>query len=349
MDETPNTLTSGFGLALNKVQEWTAEFYTLLPNILAGFVILLLFTIIAFSLKRGVGGYFKMRDRIDLGQILSDFAFWMFIVLGCLVALTIITPSIRPVDLISGLGLGSLAVGFAFKDILQNWLSGLLILLKLPFRRGDQIKVNDVEGTVVRIEPRATIIRTYDGKDIVVPNTTIYTNDVSIQTSQDVRRVEMDITVGYEYGVSFIREILLGALTQIDEIKKEPAPQVLCWELGATSLGLKLRWWISSERSQEIISRARAVEAIKLAFEANDIDPTDPSLVYTREAYSPDDPEGPTEIEKRKENKKKQSLTKPVAGKTPPAYEMGYDDPETYTPKKDNKDKTLLSEPDATS
>jgi small-conductance mechanosensitive channel len=241
----------------------------------------------------------------------------------------------EPVDLLGGLGLGSLAVGFAFKDILQNWLAGLLILLRLPFRRGDQIEVIGLKGTVLRIEPRATIMRTYDGKDIVIPNTTIYTNDVTIQTSQPTRRIEMDITVGYENDIDRIRDILTKALEKVDEIRKDPPPQILCWELGATSLGIKLRWWISSERSQEVISRARAVEAIKKAFAANDIDPTDPSLVYSVNMAPP--------AKSTSSDKDKLEMERSTAG-DPTSIQMDADDPETYTAKMDDKADTLLSE-----
>lgn len=338
MENNPETLSGGIGLAWEKVRTWGTEFYFLLPNILAGLLILILFAVIAYALKRAVDAYFQRKDRVDLGHLLSDVAFWILMVFGCLVALTIITPSIKPVDLISGLGLGSLAIGFAFKDILQNWLAGLLILLRLPFRRGDQIKVGDIEGTVERIEPRATIIRTYDGKDIVVPNTTIYTNEVTIQTSQPKRRVEMNITVGYDYNVQFIKEIISSALQPIEEIQDDPAPQILCWELGATSLGIKIRWWIHSERSQEVISRARAVQAIKEAFQANDIDPTDPALVYSIDAKSEND------INKKEEAKtgKKKPSGKPRKAPPPPEYKMDAQDPETYTPKEDAKEDTLL-------
>jgi small-conductance mechanosensitive channel len=332
-------MESGLSLAWDKVQGWSESFYQLLPNILAGLVILFLFLFIGYISKRLIDTYFKRRERIDLGHLVSDISFWALMIMGALVALTIITPSIKPVDLISGLGLGSLAIGFAFKDILQNWLSGLLILLRLPFRRGDQIQVGENEGTVLRIEPRATIIRTYDGKDIVIPNTKIYSSDVVIQTSQPTRRIEITITVGYDYDIRFVRDIILRALQPIEEIHDDPEPQILCWELGATSLGLKIRWWINSERSQEIISRARAIQAIKEAFQANDIDPTDPDLVYTVRSSASEIDEDEAKREVRPASPKSIKTVQP-----PEKLEMGAEDPETYTPKEDSKNETLLPE-----
>ena len=336
---TTAAITDGVGLAVETVKGWQVDFYAVLPNLLAGVIILLIFVLAAHGFKRLVIKYFDSRQRVDLGCLVADIAFWLVILIGSLIALTIITPSLKPVNLISGLGLGSLAIGFAFKDILQNWLAGLLILLRLPFRRGDQIQINDIEGTVQRIEPRATIIRTYDGKDIVVPNTTVYTSEITIHTSQPKRRVEISITVGYDYDIEFIKQIIEEALKPIEEILDSPEPQILPWNLGATSLELKIRWWISSERSEEVISRARAIQAIKEAFQANQIDPTDPALVYSVQATpAPTNGDDNDSVPAGKSGKGQQIKR----STPPPELEMGPDDPETYTVKQDSKDFTLL-------
>lgn len=337
--EEQTTIESGFSLAVQTVQEWIADFYTLLPNIAAGFFLFLIFVLLALGAKISTRKFFARRRRIDLGHILSDLAFWSFLLLGLLIALTVVMPSLKPGNLVTSLGVGSLAVGFVFKDILQNWLSGLLILLRLPFRRGDQIIIGEAEGTVMRIDPRATILRTYDGRDIVVPNSTVYSNNVTINTSEPQRRVELDLTVGYNYDIRVITRILKNSLDQVEEILKEPSPQVLCWELGSTSLGIKLRWWIDSERSEEVISRARAVQAIKEAFDANGIDPTDPQLVYYHEAKDGDEILGdsikshPTVGEENVEE-----------GPKPPEFETSINDPEADQPKIDDKSETILTD-----
>ncbi len=332
-----NKISSGLSLTYQTVEGWIIDFYEMLPNIIVAIIILLLFGVVAYATSRLIASYFSRRDRVDLGNILSDFGFWGLIIFGGLIALTIITPSLNPGDLIASLGIGSLAIGFAFKDILQNWLAGLLILLRLPFRRGDQIKVGVAEGTVRRIEPRATIIRTYDGRDIVVPNTQIYTNMVTINTSQPKRRMELDVTVGYDYPVRRISQIIQNALMPIEEIIKDPAPQVLCWDLGSTSLGIKIRWWISSEKSEETISRARAVQAIKEAFEANDIDPTDPQLIYYKNSSPPN--VETSDSQQSVDNVPEKAL---IEGPLPPQFIMSADDPETEDKKIDSKDETML-------
>lgn len=139
--------------------------------------------------------------------MLGGFAKAGLLILGFLLAATIIIPSLKPGDLIAGLGVSSVAIGFAaewsgyFKDILQNWLAGLLILLRQPFEIHDQIEVDGHEGTVERIETRATIIKTYDGQRIVIPNSQIYTNAVLVKTAHEKRRSQYDVGMGYGDGI----------------------------------------------------------------------------------------------------------------------------------------------------
>ena len=334
-------ITDGVTLALGTIQGWTDEFYILLPNLIVGIIVMFLIGILAYGMSRLIGAYFRRKDRKDLGVILSSFSFWALVVFGVLLSITIVFPSVRPADMLASLGIGSLAIGFAFKDIMQNWLSGLLILLRMPFRRGDQIKVGDAEGTVLRIEPRATVIRTYDGRDIVVPNTTIYTSTVIIHTSQKQRRVEIEFTVGYVYDIGKMTTIIENSLNQIEEILTDPPPQILCWELGSTSLVMKVRWWINSQRSAEVVTRSRAVRAIKEAFEANDIDPTDPQLIYYQNAQGlpiadavPKPPAG------KDAGKDEGEIV--IEGPPPPPMSVSKNDPEAEKPKVSSKAGTLL-------
>ena len=123
----------------------------------------LLFVLAATAARRTIISLLRPRDRYDLGVLLGGFVKWALILFGLLAFATIVFPSVKPGDLLRTLGIGSVAIGFAFKDILQNWLSGLLILYRQPLRRGDQIKSGEFEGVVDAAEARATLIRTCDG------------------------------------------------------------------------------------------------------------------------------------------------------------------------------------------
>jgi small-conductance mechanosensitive channel len=187
------------------------------------------------------------------------------VVLGLLVVATIIFPSVKPADVLATLGIGSVAIGFAFKDILQNWLSGLLILYRQPFRSGDQIRSGEFEGTVERIEARATLIKTYDGQRVVIPNSDIYTRAVTVRTAFPMRRSEYDVGIGYGDDIEEACRVILEALRQIDGVASEPEPEAFAWALDASSVNIKVRWWSESHRLNVVHVQGRVLTAIKRA------------------------------------------------------------------------------------
>jgi small-conductance mechanosensitive channel len=165
-------------LSVAKVESFIESFFWMLPNIGIALAVIGASVLVAWGVRASITRVFRRRRRENLGELLAGSAKWGIIVLGLLIGATIVFPSISPANLLSTLGIGSIAIGFAFKDILQNWIAGLLILVRQPFRRGDQIKSGEFEGTVEHIEARATLIKTYDGQRVVIPNSDIYTQRV---------------------------------------------------------------------------------------------------------------------------------------------------------------------------
>src|SRR5690606_37708040 len=117
-------------------------FMLLLPNIVIGLIVLAIMVVIGVAAKWAIWRWARRRGRENLGEVAGSFAKWTIAFIGFLVFLTIVLPSVQPVDLLAGFGVGSIAIGFAFKDILQNWLAGLLILMRQPFVVGDQIVID---------------------------------------------------------------------------------------------------------------------------------------------------------------------------------------------------------------
>jgi small-conductance mechanosensitive channel len=257
---------------LHKIEAFAEGFFWILPNLGIALVVLLLFWAGSWAAKRSVMGVLRRRRREDLGSLLGGFTRWGILLTGFLVAATIVFPSISPANLLSTLGIGSVALGFAFKDILQNWISGLLILYRQPFRRGDQIRSGEFEGTVEHIEARATLIRTYDGQRVVIPNSDIYTRAVTVRTAFPKRRSDYDVGIGYGDDIERARRVILDALSTVDGIEREPAPEAIPWELDASTVNLKVRWWSASKRSEVVRTRGLAIAAIKQALTENGID-----------------------------------------------------------------------------
>jgi small conductance mechanosensitive channel len=164
---------------------------SLLPNLLIALVIFVAFVILASTAKsmaRRLSSRHQHRGNLTL--LLGQLAQTLVLILGFLVAFSVLAPSFRAANLIQVLGIGSVAIGFAFQNILQNFLAGILLLMQEPFTIGDWISVTGIEGKVDDIQTRATIVLTEEGKRVVIPNAILFTNPVAV--GQSKRNVESE-------------------------------------------------------------------------------------------------------------------------------------------------------------
>ncbi len=226
----------------------------------------------------------RHRHARNLGLVLGRLAQGTVILVGLFVALSTVLPSFKPRDLINLLGIGGVAIGFAFRDILQNFLAGILLLLTEPFQINDQIVYKDFEGTVESIETRATTIKTYDGRRVVIPNSELFTNSISVNTAFDMRRLEYDIGIGYGDNIDRAKQLILEAIASVDEVLKEPHPDALVVALGDSTVHIRARWWITPPRRADALScQDKVLIAIKNKLVENGIDlpfPTQQILLH---------------------------------------------------------------------
>ncbi|WP_016952216.1 mechanosensitive ion channel family protein [Anabaena sp. PCC 7108] len=260
--------------AWDKVESMINEFIVLLPNIILGLIVFILFLFIAGKIKAMVKQVTRNhRYAGNLGLVLGRLAKGVTILIGLFIALSIVIPSFKVSDLVQLLGISGVAIGFAFRDILQNFLAGILILLTEPFQIDDQIVFKGFEGTVENIETRATTIRTYDGRRIVIPNSELFTNSVTVNTAFDNRRLEYDVGIGYGDDIDLAKQLMLDAMHSVDEVLKDPAPDVLAMELAGSTVNIRVRWWVHPpRRADNLISRDKVITAIKKKLVANGID-----------------------------------------------------------------------------
>ena len=262
-----------------KIHRSITELFLLLPNILAAIVFLLIAWLISRLVKTTISRVASSRGRHDLGNLLGSLAKAGVQIIAVLFAAAIVFPSVNPGGVFATLGVGSVAIGFAFKDILQNLLAGLLLLINRPYRRGDQIVVKGFEGTVEHIESRATLIKTYDGRRVIIPNSDVYTSPVIVNTAFPHRRDEYLIGIGYGDNPEATAATFLEVLHGVDGVLADPAADVLPWELAESTVNLKARWWVASSRADVVRTRARVIMAIHHAAAEHGIDLPFPTSV----------------------------------------------------------------------
>ncbi|WP_228055028.1 mechanosensitive ion channel family protein [Gloeocapsopsis crepidinum] len=260
--------------AWDKIGGLINSFIVMLPNIVLALIVFILFFFAARWLKLLVKRLTRRhRQARNLGMVLGRLAQGTVILLGLFVALSIVVPTFRAGDLVQLLGISGVAIGFAFRDILQNFLAGILILLTEPFKIEDQIVFKGFEGTVENIETRATTIRTYDGRRIVIPNSELFTNSVTVNTAFENRRLEYDVGIGYSDDIKEAKRLMLEAVHSVDEVLKDPAADVLVMELAESTVNIRVRWWIKPpRRADSLDARDKVLAAIKNKLTAHGID-----------------------------------------------------------------------------
>src|SRR3984957_1771322 len=237
-------------------QHMADSFLSRLPSLMVAVIVFLLFYFASILLGRIIRRATR-NHRPNLGAVFARLSAAAAILLGFLVAFSIVAPSFQAGDLIKILGISSVAIGFAFQNILQNFLAGLLLLWAEPFRIGDEIKLDSYEGTVEEIQTRATIIKTYDGRRIVIPNADLFTHSVTINTALDSRRWEYDLNLKGVQDLDEMKSLIVRTVSKVPGVLSEPSPEVLALDLtdpDSNTVKVRVLWWTKAPRQHEMLT-----------------------------------------------------------------------------------------------
>ncbi|MNH65881.1 Small-conductance mechanosensitive channel [compost metagenome] len=259
--------------AYTTIDKIVDSFWERVPYICIAIIVFIIFWLLTKLFKFFVRKTLENRSytRQNLVLVLNRVGSTAILFFGFLIALVISIPGFTPGQLMSALGIGSVAIGFAFKDIFQNLLSGILILLSEPFRIGDDIIVNNMEGTVEDIQIRATFLRSPDGRRIVIPNATVYTSAVTVNTAYQRRRCEFVVGIGYEDDVQKAKAVILKLLDNSRNVLSQPAFSVNVTALADFSVNLTVRWWVDTTETTTSASISEIQERVVDAFDENNI------------------------------------------------------------------------------
>jgi len=171
---------------------------------------------------------------------------YFIIAAGIILALSSLGVDLSKFNLMAGaLGLG---IGFGLQNVISNFVSGLILVFERPILVGDTIEVNNLLGTVNRIGVRSSNISTFDGAEVVVPNSNLISNDLINWTlSSNTKRIEILVGVSYGTDPSEVLKLLMEVVDSIDQVLKDPQPQALFSEFGDSSLNFRLRFWVPFE------------------------------------------------------------------------------------------------------
>jgi small conductance mechanosensitive channel len=256
----------GLDPAMQTLRELYTEVVGALPLVAVATVVAIVGIVVglfvASAVQRWLGRSSADRMVVGLvGRIVRLLVVVAAILLGLAVAGVPITTAL------AGLGLAGLAVAFALQSILENFIAGVILLARKPFRAGDQIRSGDFEGTVAEIDLRVTRIIDFDGVLNLVPNSTVFTEPITNLTRQGKRRSVLTVGVDYRDDHDEAREVIRAAVADVDGVLAEPAPEVLLTALGDSSVDFEI--WYYTEPQNATVRRIqdRVLAAAKRGIE----------------------------------------------------------------------------------
>jgi small conductance mechanosensitive channel len=254
----------------HEFEQFLEEAWDFIPNLIVALltfgVTLLLSSAAARWAKRSLRG----RD-LELQDLLSRLARWSVLILGTIIALEQVNFDVT--SFLAGLGIAGFTIGFALQDIARNFVAGILLLVRQPFEIGDAVTVGDsYSGQIMEINTRDTVVKTWDGERVILPNMDIFSNPIINYSNVQYRRRTIYIGLGYDQDPEAAIAAFLEAVKSVDGVQDEPAPSVQAKELGDSTLQLAARFWVDQTKYGLFDVHSKVVIAVQKTAEQEGID-----------------------------------------------------------------------------
>ncbi len=266
-------INKAYQIIANKLLLWLKELIRLLPNIALATLVLVLGFFIAKWLKKIACKIFTRFIHNDtLNNLFSSLVYIFVLGVTIFVALSILNLDKAVTSILAGAGIIGLALAFAFQDIASNFMSGIFLSIRRPLHTGDIVQIKDYMGKITQINLRDTVLRTFQGQMVIIPNKEVLQNPIENYSLLGKRR--MDLTVGVSYGddLQKVKNVTLKALEGIEGLTKDDEITFFYKEFGDSSINFDVRLWVHTPEQPEYLQvRSEAVMRIKKAYDENDI------------------------------------------------------------------------------
>ena len=269
-------------ILIERLKDMVAGFVRTLPQLALSVLVLLAAWAVA-HVARNLVQRISARTgvRPSLAALFATLAGVLVWILGLLVALAVLLPGVDAGSLLTVVGLGSVAVGFAFKDIFENFVAGVLIMLRRKMRMGDQIECEGVEGRIELITLRETHLRKLDNELTIVPNGFLFRNPVRIVTDADLRRHQIEVGVAYGTDLDEAAGVIETAIRALELVSRSKPVEVFAKEFAESSIDFTVRWWSGSRMIDMHRSRDQVIRAVNRALAEAGITIPFPQVVTT--------------------------------------------------------------------
>jgi small-conductance mechanosensitive channel len=245
----------------------------MLPNLVVAILVIVITYVIASFVKMLAGKLLnRFSERSPITGLFSTLFYIVTLGIGLIMALNVLHLEQTVTSLLAGAGIIGLALGFAFQDITANFLSGVLIAIRKPIQIGDIIQTQEFLGTVAKIDLRVTVIRTFQGLHVIIPNKDIFQTPVTNFTKTYERRVDLELGVSYAEDLEKVKEVTLKAIESLSCLLTGNEVNLYYKEFGDSSINLVVMFWIHYPNEPGYLAaRSDAIMAIKKAYDQHKI------------------------------------------------------------------------------
>ncbi len=266
-------LDDAYQIIAEKIGNWVDQVVSMLPNFVIAVLILILFYLAARLLASLVSKTLTRFSRnVALIKLMVSLTRIIIMTTALFIALGVLELEKTVTSLLAGVGIIGLAIGFAFKDTIANFLSGIYITLKSTVNIGDIVQFGDYYGKVSSIGLRAVKMKTFQGQEVVIPNRLIFEDTYTHFTIYRERRIDLNVGISYGEDLQRVEDITLSAIKSIDYLQKNKPIDLYYQEFGDSSINFVVRYWITFEKQTDYLrALSDGIKRIKSTYDKNNI------------------------------------------------------------------------------
>jgi len=273
LDSVKSEINEPIQAITSKINTWFDVLVDMIPNVLLSVILLIVFLVISKLAKKVFIKIFqKSSDNRALENLFSTIIYYAMLGIGLFIILDVLNLDKAVTSLLAGVGVVGLALGFAFQDIAANFVSGVILAFRKPFLIDDVIQLGDLMGEVTRTNLRVTVVRTFQGQEVYVPNKDVLSNSITNYSVLKERRIDLAVGVSYGDNLKKVRDLVLDTLNNLEGVIRKEDMIFTYTEFGSSSINFEIKFWISYPTNPSYLEmRSKAIIAIKDAFDEADI------------------------------------------------------------------------------
>lgn len=246
------------------------------PLVLIALVILIIGIVIAQLVGNSTWLFSRLIKNPLLRGLVRSLVRAAIITLALLIALELLDAMAIVGAVLGAAGLAGLAVGFAFRDTIENYLAGVIMSINRPFGPNDHVQIDTHEGKIMRLTGRATILMTLEGNHLRIPNATVFKSVMTNYSRNPLRRFDFGVGIGTDVDIDAAQKLAVSTLQSLPAVLEDPAPWCVAENLGDSNVLVRVYGWIDQREADFAKTRSEAIKLVKARFEAAEFDMPEP-------------------------------------------------------------------------